>query len=193
MVDFGTPEDTLIATLLSARTRDEQVLSVYPGLRARFPTLQDLTQATWQEIAPFIKRVGFYRAKAKALHGLAQMLLEKHGGQVPQTMEELIELPGVGRKTASCVLGYAFHIPAVAVDTHVFRLSHRLEWAIGQTPEEVEQELKTRFPKRDWNEINRVGVQFGRTVCLPLRPKCWECPIREKCPYQLKTPPPRKR
>ena len=193
MIDFGTPEDTLIATLLSARTRDEQVLAVYPGLRQRFPTLHDLAKATTRQIAPLIRHVGFFQTKARAIKGLAQMLLEKHNGIVPRTMEELVELPGVGRKTASCVLSYAFHIPAIAVDTHVFRLAHRWQWANGKTPEEIEEKLKGLFLEKDWNEINRVCVLFGRTICLPGKPKCWQCPVRAQCPYEPKTPPPTKR
>jgi endonuclease-3 len=193
MVDFGTPEDTLIATLLSARTRDEQVLSVYPGLRARFPRLEDLANAHWQEIAGTIARIGLYQNKAKAVKALAVLLLEKFGGNVPQTMEELVTLPGVGRKTASCVLAYAFNIPAIAVDTHVFRIAHRLQWAIGNTPEMVEAELKELFAKKDWIEINRMGVKFGRAICLPGKPRCWQCPVRHLCPYEDKTPDPKRR
>lgn len=193
MVDFGTAEDTLIATLLSARTRDEQVLAVYPGLRERFPKLQDLAQARWQNIAAAINRIGLYQNKAKAVKGLAQLLIEKFNGNVPKTMEELVSLPGVGRKTASCVLAYAFNIPAIAVDTHVFRIAHRLGWVKGNTPEAVEEDLKQLFPPSDWIEINRMGVKFGRTICLPGRPRCWECPVRDLCPYEPKTLSPTKR
>ncbi len=193
MVDFGTAEDTLIATLLSARTRDEQVISVYPDLRKKFPTLQDLANASWQEIATTIARIGLYQNKAKAVKALAGMLLDQLKGRVPKTMEELILLPGVGRKTASCVLAYAFKIPAVAVDTHVFRIAHRLGWAKGGTPEIVEAELKELFPPTDWIEINRMGVKFGRTTCIPARPRCWQCPVRHLCPYEPKTPDPKKK
>lgn len=187
MVDFGTAEDTLIATLLSARTRDEQVLAVYPGLRKRFPTLSDLAYAPWQEIASAIARIGLYQTKAKAVKGLAEMLLNRFQGHVPRTMEELTLLPGVGRKTASCVLAYAFRIPAIAVDTHVFRIAHRLGWATGRTPEAVEETLKQLFPQEDWIEINRMGVKFGRKICLPGRPRCWQCPVQHLCPYKPKT------
>ena len=193
MVDFGTAEDTLIATLLSARTRDEQVIAVYPGLRARFPRLEDLATARWQEIAGTIVRIGLYQNKAKAIKALAGLLLKQFGGKVPSTIDELVTLPGVGRKTASCVLAYAFHIPAVAVDTHVFRIVHRLGWARGRTPEIVEAELKDLFAKKDWIEINRMGVKFGRTICLPGKPRCWQCPARHLCPYEPKTPDPKQR
>ncbi len=191
MVDFGTPEDTLIATLLSARTRDEQVIKVYPGLRKAFPTLQAFAKATPEKIAPHIATIGLYRAKAKAIHALARMLLERHDGQVPHTMEELVELPGVGRKTASCVLGYAFKLPALAVDTHVFRIVRRLGWVQGNTPEKVEEELKGQIPKKLWREVNRVLIPFGREICRPGIPHCWRCPLVDVCAYKAKTKPPK--
>lgn len=192
MVDFGAAEDTLIATLLSARTRDEQVLAAYPKLRAAFPRLQDLADASLPDLEKTINTIGLFRAKARAIKALAQILIEKYDGQVPKTIEQLIELPGVGRKTASCVLWYAFSIPAIAVDTHVFRLTHRLGWARGKTPEEVEKELAIVVPRALWGEMNRLFVQFGRTVCLPGNPKCWKCPVRELCPYPNKTPEPKR-
>ena len=191
MVDFGTPEDTLIATLLSARTRDEQVLKAYPGLRKAFPTLKDFARATPKAIEKYISTIGLYRAKAKAIQGLAILLLERHAGQVPRTMEELVELPGVGRKTASCVLGYAFKLPAIAVDTHVYRVARRLGWVQGTTAEKVETELKEGIPKPLWREVNRVLIPFGREICKPGVPQCWKCPLAKICAYQPKTPPPK--
>lgn len=187
MMDFGSAEDRLIATLLSARTRDEQVLKVYPGLRKAFPCLEDLAKASVFGIEKQIRSIGFFHAKARAIKKLAQMVVEKHGGRVPQTMEELVELPGVGRKTASCVLWYAFGIPAIAVDTHVFRITHRLGWAKGKTPEEVERELRKNVPENLWGEMNRVFVQFGRAICTPGRPRCFACPVRDLCPFRPKT------
>lgn len=186
MVDFGTAEDTLIATLLSARTRDEQVIAVYPRLRAAFPRLQDLADAPLPALERAIGSIGLFRAKAKAIKRLARMLLDKYGGRVPKAIEELTRLPGVGRKTASCVLWYAFGIPAIAVDTHVFRVTHRLGWAKGAVPEEVEQELATAVPRDLWGEMNRLFVQFGRTVCKPGVPRCYVCPVADLCPYEPK-------
>lgn len=190
MVDFGVPEDTLIATLLSARTTDEQVLNVYPGLRKKFPTLQDLAKAPVAQIERCINSIGLFRNKAKAVKALAKQLLEEYGGKVPDTMEELIKLPGVGRKTASCVLGYAYKKPAIAVDIHVFRIAHRLGWVKGETPERVEEELKALVPEEMWREVNRVIVHHGRAICRPRMPECWRCPIRDACPYEPKTPKP---
>lgn len=189
MIDVGTPEDTLIMTLLSARSRDEQVIGAYPNLRKVFPTLQTLANAEVRVIETQIKTIGLYHAKARAVKALAQMLLTQFGGVVPRTMEELLMLPGVGRKTASCVLGYAFKLPAIAVDTHVFRVARRLGWATGKTPERVEEELKRAIPEKLWREINRVVIQFGRDICRPGKPECWRCPIREACAFQPKTLP----
>ncbi len=191
MVDFGTPEDTLIATVLSARTRDEQVIKVYPGLREAFPTLHALAEAKLEAIQAHIRTVGFSYAKARYLKNLAKQLLERHSGKVPSTMEELVALSGVGRKTASCVLGYAFKLPAIAVDTHVYRIARRLGWAKGGTAEQVEEELKAQIPKLLWREVNRVLIPFGREICKPGIPQCWRCPLASICAYRPKTPPPK--
>lgn len=190
MVDMGRAEDTLIATLLSARTTDVQVLKVYPGLRKQFPTLQDLADAKVADIAKLISSIGLYRNKAKAIKGLAQKLLTEFGGKVPKTMEQLVSLPGVGRKTASCTLWYGFGIPAMAVDTHVFRIAHRLGWAKGKTAEQVEQELLRSVPEELWGEVNRTFVQFGRDICKPGAPQCWRCPVAKWCQFSPKTAKP---
>lgn len=191
MVDMGSAEDTLIATLLSARTTDVQVLRVYPGLRKAYPKLQSLAEAPVQSIAKKISSIGLYRNKAKAVKALANKLLTQFNGRVPKTMEELVSLPGVGRKTASCVLTYAYKIPAIAVDTHVFRVVHRMGWAKGKTAERVEYELRALVPESDWIEINRTMVQFGRDICKPGKPQCYRCPVAEFCAYRNKTPIPK--
>jgi len=177
MVDMGKAEDTLIATLLSARTTDVQVLRVYPGLRRSFPTLSALAKAPASAIASKISSIGLYRNKSKAVKALAQKLIADFDGKVPRTMDELVTLPGVGRKTASCVLAYAFKIPAIAVDTHVYRIVHRLGWAKGKTAEQVEMELRKLVPERSWIDINRSMVQFGRDICKPGTPQCYRCPV----------------
>ncbi len=191
MVDMGDPADTLLATLMSARTTDVQVLKIYPAFRKKFPTWTSLTKARVEDIAKMISSIGLYRSKAKAIHGLAQMMLEEFDGNVPRTMDELVELPGVGRKTASCVLWYGFGISAMAVDTHVFRIARRLGWAKGKTAEEVEQELMKVVPRKLWGEVNRTFVQFGRDICRPGTPQCWRCPVAQWCAYSPKTPQPR--
>lgn len=186
-VELDRPEDVLLATVLSARTRDEQVLKVYPKLRKCFPTLVSLKNAKVSEVADAIKEIGLFRAKAKSVKGIAEALLAEHGGGVPDTMEELTALPGVGRKTASCVLCYAFKKPAIAVDTHVHRITNRLGWVRTKNPLETEQALRRLIPKDLWLHVNRVFVQFGRSVCVPGRPRCLKCPVSRLCRYPRKT------
>lgn len=186
MTDLGNPEDTLIATLLSAQTTDVQVLRVYPTLRKRFPKLSDLAKAEVRDIEACINSIGLYRNKAKAVKALAQKLIKDFGGKVPSTMDELVSLPGVGRKTASVVLSFSFKQPAIAVDTHVFRIAKRLGWAKGKDPKRVEQELMSLIPKKRWSEVNRTMVPFGRDVCKAPKPQCWRCPVRSWCPYPKK-------
>lgn len=181
MTDLGNPEDTLIATLLSAQTTDVQVLRVYPVLRKKFPKLSDLAKAHVRDIKACINSVGLYRTKAKAVKALAQKLINEFNGKVPSSMEELITLPGVGRKTASVVLSFSFNKPAIAVDTHVFRIAKRLGWAKGKDPKNVEQELMKAVPQKLWSEINRTMVPFGRDICKAPKPQCWRCPVRQWC------------
>jgi len=190
-MDLGSAKDTLLGVLLSARTTDVQVLKRFPAFRERFPTWESLAEADVDEIGSYIHTIGLYKTKAKAIKGLAHKILTEFGGNVPDTMEELITLPGVGRKTASCVLSYVFHTPAIAVDTHVFRIARRLGWAKGNTPEKVEKELMAAVPQSSWNEINRTFVQFGRDICVGGKtPKCWACPVAKWCAYRPKTPKP---
>lgn len=189
-VELDRPEDVLLATVLSARTRDEQVLKVYPKLRAAFPTLASLAAAKPREIEKPLSEIGLFRAKARSMRGIAQALLREHGGNVPSTMEDLLALPGVGRKTANCVLCYAFKKPAIAVDTHVQRIANRLGWVKTAKPDDTEAALMRLVPKPLWLHVNRVFVQFGRTTCLPGRPRCYACPIRRLCAFPHKTPRP---
>ncbi len=186
-MDMRTPEDTILGTLLSARTTDKQVLKIFPTFRKKFPTWKSLASASVGEIKKSLTTIGLYRSKAKAIKGLAQKIIAEYHGKVPKTMEELITLPGVGRKTASCVLAYAYHIPAIAVDTHVFRITHRLGWTKRKTPEKVEADLKHLIPVSLWIEINHTMVQFGRDICIGTKPKCWMCPIVKWCAYPKKT------
>jgi endonuclease-3 len=181
-MDLGNPKDTLLGVLLSARTKDAQVLKLFPAFRKRFPTFASLATSSPQEIEKSISTIGLYRSKAKAIHGLANIIINKYHGKVPSTMVELCELPGVGRKTANCVLSYVFGADTVCVDTHVFRIAHRLGWSKGKTPEVVEDDIKALLPKRMWNIVNRTFVRFGREICVPGKnPKCNYCPVRDLC------------
>jgi endonuclease III len=185
-MDLGNPKDTLLGVLLSARTRDSQVLKIYPAFRKRFPTFASLAKSSPKEIATYISTIGLYQSKAKAIYGLAKIIQEKHRGKVPSTMESLCELPGVGRKTANCVLAYVFGEDTVCVDTHVFRIAHRLGWSKGKTPEAVERDIQKLLPKRLWKIVNRTFVRFGREICIPGNPKCEICPVRQWCEYGRK-------
>lgn len=189
-MDLSTPADTLIATVFSARTTDAQVLKMFPAFRRKFPTWEKLAKADLNVIAKSINTIGLYRNKAKSIKALAQKIIKDFGGKVPRTMDELITLPGVGRKTASCVLVYSFGVPAIAVDTHVFRISRRLSWSRGNTPEKVEQDIKKILPRNLWAHVNRTMIRFGREICVGGKPKCWMCPVRRWCAYPNKTSKP---
>ncbi len=175
----------VIAVLLSAQTTDVAVNKVTPELFKRWPNPQAMAEAKPVEIEEVIRTIGFYHVKAKNCIACAQMLLSEHAGEVPQTMEELTRLPGVGRKTANIVLTNAFGIvEGIAVDTHVFRIAHKLKFApkSSDTPTKVERDLLALYPRDMWGPINHQWVLFGREVCIARRPKCMECPINDLCP-----------
>ena len=176
-----SPYDVLIATILSQRTRDETTDRVFKDVKARWPTAERLATADEDEVDAVIHSIGFHRAKAKGIIGAAHALLEHHGGEVPRSLEALLELPMVGRKTANCVLVYGFLEPAIPVDTHVHRISNRLGWVETRTPEETERALEGILPREHWIDINRLMVRHGKRVCLPQRPRCTTCEVRPHC------------
>ena len=190
-MDLGSPEDTILGVLMSARTTDVQVLRMFPSFRKKFPTWRSLARANTADIAQSIATIGLYRSKARAIKGLAGKILKDFKGKIPRTMAELTSLPGVGRKTASCVLAYVFKVPAIAVDTHVFRITRRLGWTRGKNPERVEADLKLLVSKKLWGEINRTMVRFGRDICKGGTPRCWKCPVAKWCSYEPKTAAPK--
>ena len=181
-----TPFQILIATILSARSRDEQSEKISRKLFKKVREPKDLLIFSEEQLAKEIYPIGFYRIKSKNLIKLAKVLIEKYNGKVPREMEELLELPGVGRKTANIVLAYVFNKPAIAVDTHVHRIFNRWEFLKTKGPEETEMELRKRLPKRIWNKVNNLLVSFGKTICKPVKPLCSECPIQNLCPYSKK-------
>lgn len=185
-MELGTPFRTLVGVILSARTRDEQVLKLLPGLFEAFPTPREFASASVEEIEAKINTIGMYRQKAKHLKSMATDLVEKFEGEVPQTMEELVSLAGVGRKTASVVLVACFDTPAIAVDTHVHRVTNRLGWVQESTPQKTEAALLKIIPAEWMRLVNQVFVKFGRYICLPGKPRCWTCPIRDVCPVMSK-------
>ncbi|MFZ6015844.1 MAG: endonuclease III [Patescibacteria group bacterium] len=185
-MNLGDPGDSLIATIMSARTTDAQVLKMFPGFRKKFPNWKKLADAKLEDIAKAMNTIGLYRNKAKSIKALAQKIITDHNGKVPNNMEDLVALPGVGRKTASCVLSECFHQPAIAVDTHVFRISRRLGWAKADNPIKVEKELAALIPKEFWSSINRTFVHFGRDICKPQKPQCYRCPVAKFCRFPNK-------
>lgn len=178
--EIKTPFQHLVAALLSSRTRDEATVRAAQNLFAKVKKPEDLLKLSEEEIAELIKGVGFYRVKAKRLKELAKKLVEDYSSEVPLSFEELVKLPGIGRKSANVVLAYS-DIPAIPVDTHVHRIANRLGWARTTKPEETEEVLKRLFPLEFWEKVNRAMVGFGQTVCKPQKPLCDECPIKG-CP-----------
>jgi endonuclease-3 len=174
------PFPQLIGTILSARSRDEMTDRVTKALFREFPTARALARADLRAVERILRPIGFYRTKARYVTGAAREVLRL--GEVPRTMEGLLELPGVGRKVASCVLVYAFGRPAIPVDTHVHRVSNRLGWVRTRTPEETERRLRAIVPRRHWLILNEVLVAHGKAVCRPIGPRCGECPLRGSCP-----------
>lgn len=183
----ASPWECLVFTLLSARTRDEQTEVVFQDLLRRWPTPRDLAQARLTDVERVLNRIGLYKNKARNVVGLAQIVEQKYGGKVPQELEALVDLPGVGVKTASCVLVYAYGKPAIPVDTHVHRIANRLGWVKEKTPERTGRALEQTLPPEYWLDVNRAMVQFGREVCIPGKPRCPICPVRKWCAYPKKT------
>lgn len=178
---YANPFQLLIAVILSAQTTDERVNQVTPELFRAYPTPEKLAQAELPEIEAIVRPTGFFRQKAKMIQKTAASLVERFGGVVPQSIDELTTLSGVGRKTASVVLNQAFDVPAIAVDTHVRRVALRLGWAKAFDPEKIEQELMVTVPKELWSAINGLLILHGRRICSARKPLCPECPIREHC------------
>ncbi len=174
----GEPEDpfrVLIATILSQRTRDENTGKASRALFAKYATPAAIEGAPLADLKRLIRPCGFYNQKARVLKETCRALRERHGGRVPDALDELLALPGVGRKTANCVLVYGFRKPAIPVDTHVHRISNRLGWVRTRTPEETEEALVRTVPRRYWLDLNEFLVRFGQEVCRPVGPRCGEC------------------
>jgi len=184
-MELGSPYQNLVGVMLSARTRDEQVLKLMPGFWKVFPTVEKLATASIPQIEARINTIGMYRQKAKHLKRMAEDVVEKFNGQIPSTMEELTSLAGVGRKTASVVLVCSFDQKAIAVDTHVFRVTQRLGWLKAKTVEETEQKLLSLVPPAHHQTVNRVFVKLGRYVCIR-SPRCWACPVKDVCVFKKK-------
>lgn len=175
----------LIGTILSARTKDETTTKAVKVLFSKYKDVKELANAKTKDVEKIIKSIGFYRVKSKRIIEVAKIIDSKYEGKVPDSLEKLIELPGVGRKTANCVLVYAFDKPAIPVDIHVHRISNRLGLVNTKTPEETEQELMKKIPKKYWIEINDTFVMYGQNICKPISPMCSVCKIKRDCKYYM--------
>jgi endonuclease-3 len=179
---FRTPFELLTATILSAQSTDALVNTVTPALFKRYPNARALAKATAAQLEPQIHSTGFFRAKSKSLLGMAQALVKDHGGEVPNTMEALVELPGVGRKTANVVLGHALGVPGLPVDRHVLRVANRIGIAEGEDPIVVEQQLCAALPPERWTRTSDTLILHGRRICRP-KPLCDQCFVVDDCDY----------
>lgn len=189
-LDYEDAWQLLVVTVLSAQTTDENVNKVAPVLFSRWPSPEELAAASPEEVEEVIFSTGFYRQKTKSIISLAADLVAKFDGVVPRDLDALVTLRGVGRKTASVVLAEVWDLPAIAVDTHVRRVTNRLGLTTESDPVKIESDLMALHHKSIWSGISMRYIQFGRDFCDARRPRCWECPLSDRCPYPDKTPPP---
>jgi len=182
-VQTARPFRILIATILSARTKDENTTKAADKLFKVYGTPKKLANAKVKDVEKMIKSVGFYHVKSKRIINAAKIILEKYNGKVPANLDKLVDIPGVGRKTANCVLVYAFEEPAIPVDTHVHRISNRLGLVETKTPEETEMALREKISKKYWLPINNTFVMYGQNICKPISPMCDVCQIKNSCKY----------
>ncbi|MGW5199319.1 endonuclease III [Streptomyces spiralis] len=181
-LDFENPFELLVATVLSAQTTDLRVNQTTPALFAKYPTPEDLAAANPEEVEEILRPTGFFRAKTKSVIGLSKALVEEFGGQVPGRLDDLVKLPGVGRKTAFVVLGNAFGHPGITVDTHFQRLVRRWRWTEETDPDKIEAAVGALFPKSDWTDLSHHVIWHGRRICHARKPACGACPIAPLCP-----------
>jgi endonuclease-3 len=181
-LDFKNPLELIVAVVLSAQCTDKRVNQLTPALFKKYKTAADYAKASLPEIEEFIYSAGFHHAKARHLKGLGARLVDEFDGKVPATKEELITLPGVGRKTANVVLGHAFNIPGITVDTHFGRLSRRFEWTTSMDPVKVEHEVGELIPQKEWTNLSQRMIWHGRRICHSRKPACGACPVAKICP-----------
>lgn len=179
------PLKILIGTILSSRSRDENTTKVVHKLFLRYKDVRDLADSNIEELKMLIHSIGFYNIKAERIKQISKLLLERYGGKVPNSFEDLLSLPGVGRKTANCVLVYAFNEPAIPVDVHVHRISNRIGLVDTKSPEKTEEELSNIVPKKYWLDLNNIFVMYGQNICIPSKPKCGYCDLSNMCKYFL--------
>lgn len=181
-LDFANPLQLAVATILSAQCTDRRVNLVTPALFKKYPTAQALASAKRSELESLIASTGFFRNKATSIIGLAQKLVGEFNGELPSTLDELVTLPGVGRKTANVILGNAFGVPGITVDTHFGRLVRRFGWSTNTDPVKVERDIMALFPAKDWTMLSHVIIWHGRRRCHAKKPACGACPVAALCP-----------
>ncbi len=181
-LDFTSPLELLVATILSAQCTDRRVNAVTPALFAKYPDAQAYAAANQEELEELIRSTGFYRNKAATIIGMGVKLISDFDGEVPKTVEELVTLPGVGRKTAFVVMGNAFGLPGITIDTHFGRLARRFGWTTNTDPVKVEGDIEQLFPANDWTQLSHLVLWHGRRVCHARKPACGACTIAQKCP-----------
>lgn len=182
---FDSVYQLLVAVILSAQTNDNQVNKITEVLFTKYGTPEKMAELTIPEIEDYIRTCGLYKNKAKSIYATTRILLEQYGGEVPKTREELVKLPGVGRKTANVVLSVGYHLPALAVDTHVFRVAHRMGFSEGKTPDQVEADLCHIIPEEEWAAAHHWLIWHGRKVCHAKKPVCEDCPVVAWCPQNI--------
>ena len=182
----GDPFKVLIGTILSSRTRDEQTTQAVTKLFTKYKGLQDLADADVEDIKKTISSVGFYNIKAKRIKEVSDIINKQYHGKVPNNTKDLLELPGVGRKTANCVLVYGFKIPAIPVDTHVHRIFNRLGIVKTKDPKDTEEKLSKILDEKHWIKLNSIVVRYGQNICLPVKPLCNQCKLKENCNFYYK-------
>ncbi len=181
-LDFSNPLELLVATILSAQCTDKRVNMVTPVLFGKYKTAADYAAADRAEIEQIIASTGFFRAKTNSIMGMSQALCDRHGGEVPGNLDDLVKLPGVGRKTANVVLGNAFDVPGLTVDTHMLRLSKRFWWTTSDDPVKVEQDIAALIPRKEWTLLSHRVIWHGRRVCHARKPACGACALAPLCP-----------
>jgi endonuclease-3 len=182
-LDFGSVHELMVATILSAQCTDERVNMTTPALFKKYPSVKAFAEADMDELQDLIKSTGFFRSKAKSIKNSARALMEQHGGKVPKILDELVKLPGVGRKTGSVILGAGYGLAeGIVVDTHVKRISNLLKLTSQKDPGKIEQDLMKVIPEKDWIDYSHLLIYHGRAICIARRPKCAECPVNDLCP-----------
>lgn len=184
-LNYKNPSELLVATILSAQCTDHRVNQVLPRLFIKYPNIESFAFADLKELSKYIFSCGYHNQKAKSIQGSSLAIIEKYNGKVPQSMSELLTLPGVGRKTANCILGECFNVPSMVIDTHMIRIMNLLDFTSSKDPKKIELELMKIFNKEHWVKLTHMIIDHGRAVCIARRPKCEMCILSDLCPSSL--------